>query len=210
MKIVIIGASGFGKEVLDILRHDPDNEVVGFIDKNEELFGSKINGVPVLGNDALLAKLSSEGVSSAVVAIGDFRVRRKLFDLASGYGYKLINVIHTSACISQSAELGRGIIIYGGVVINTNVHIGDNVLLNSGATIGHDTKVESDVNINPGVDIAGRVLIKRGAYIGISASIIENITIGEGSIVGAGAVVIRDVPDNVVATGVPAEVIKQI
>ncbi len=210
MKIVIIGASGFGKEVLDILRNDPNSEVVGFIDKNERLSGSKINGVPVLGNDALLAKLNSEGVSSAVVAIGDRRIRRKLFDLASECGYELINVIHPSAYISQSIELGRGIIIYGGIVINTNVHIGDNILFNSGATIGHDTKIEDDVNINPGVDIAGRVLIKRGAYIGIGASIIENITIGEGSIVGAGAVVTRDIPDNVVATGVPAKVIKHI
>jgi len=210
MKIVIIGASGFGKEVLDILRHDPDNDIVGFIDKNEKLSGSKINGVPVLGNDALLVSLNNEGVSSVVVAIGDHRVRRRLFDLASEYGYELINVVHPSACISQSVELGRGIIIYGGVVINTNVHIGDNVLLNSGATIGHDTKIEDDVNINPGVDVAGRVLIKRGAYVGIGASIIESITIGRGSIVGAGAVVIRDIPDNVVATGVPAKVTKPI
>lgn len=210
MKIVIIGASGFGKEVLDLLRNKPDNDIVGFIDKDEKLSGSKINGVPVLGNDAMLARLNSEGVSSAVVAIGDFRIRRRLFDLSSEYGYELINVIHPSAYISQSVELGRGIIIYGGVVINTNVHIGDNVLLNSGATIGHDTKIEDDVNINPGVDIAGKVLIKRGAYIGIGASVIENITIGEESIVGAGTVVIRDIPDNVVATGVPAKVIKQI
>lgn len=210
MKIVIAGASGFGKEVLDILRHEPNNDIVGFIDKDEKLFGSKINGVPVLGDDAILAKLHSEGVSAVVVAIGDHRIRRRLFDLALDYGYELINVIHPSAYISRYAELGRGVIIYAGVVINTNVRIGDNVLLNSGATIGHDTKIGGDVNINPGANIAGRVLIKRGAYIGIGASISENLTIGEGSVVGAGSVVVRDVPDNVVATGVPARATKHI
>lgn len=208
-KVIIVGASGFGKEVLSLLKLFQDINVIGFIDSRVEIKGERIDGIPVLGDDSFLENLRNEGVEAAVVAIGDYQTRAKLAQHCRELGYQLINVVHPSSKIVNTVKMGEGVIIYGGTVINADVKIGNNVLINSGATIGHDTVVEDNVNINPGVDIGGKVLIKQGAYIGIGSSVIQNIVVGAESLVGAGAVVIRDVPEKLTVAGVPAKVIRR-
>ncbi|HLD00371.1 MAG TPA: N-acetylneuraminate synthase [Candidatus Nanoarchaeia archaeon] len=210
MKIIILGASGFGKEVLSMLQSVPEMEPVGFIDPNLELKGQVINGLPVLGGDEMLPKLRAEGISQAVIAVGDYKARSKLASLLKNNGFNLPTLIHPQSYVNRRVKLGEGVLIYPGVVINADATIGNYVLVNSGCTIGHEVIVEDLVNINPGVNIGGNVRIKTGAYLGIGSSIIQKIVIGAGSIIGAGAVVIRDVPDFMVAVGVPAKVIKPV
>lgn len=205
MKVVIIGGGGFGKEALDILSYS-HNEVIGFIDP--ELKGKEIQGVKVLGGDEVLVELIKKEKVAAFVAVAKPTARKKIFERVKKLGYKMINVIHPTASISKSAKIGEGNIVYGGVTINTLVSIGDGCLINSNVSIGHETKLGNFVNLNPGVNIGGKILIKDGAYIGIGADAIEEVTIGENTIVGGGAVVIKDLPDNVTAVGVPAKVIK--
>jgi sugar O-acyltransferase (sialic acid O-acetyltransferase NeuD family) len=210
-KVVIIGAGGFGREVLDICEEDNRSgvrwEILGFVDDNPEVQSQKVRGYPVLGGVEVFSKFKANEVK-AVIAIGDNRIRKKVAEKAAAYGAGFCNVIHPSAIMTPHVKLGKGVIIAAGCILTNNITVGDFVIINLGVTVGHDTEIESFVNLNPGVHINGNNKIGEGAYIGSGAVTIQNITIGKWSVIGAGAVVTNDIPDRVVAVGVPAKPIK--
>ncbi len=209
MNVVIVGAGGHGKVILDILQNTPSIEVIGFIDDGQKSQGKEINGIPVIGTINSLPQLRQKyGIEGAIIAIGNRGVRATVFEKVKGMGLKLINAIHPSAIISKNVKLGAGVMIAPGAIINTNSAIGDDVIINTGATIDHDNIIGDHVNIQPGVSLGGTVTVKAYAEVGIGATVIQNINIGENSTVGAGAVLIADVPDNVTVVGVPGRIIK--
>lgn len=212
-KVVIIGAGGFGREVLDIFEEDNKRrkkwEILGFIDDNPEIQGEKVRGYPVLGGVEWFLESQAKEVK-AVIAVGDNRVRKKIAEKAATYGAKFCNIIHPSVIMTPHVKLGKAVIIAAGCILTNNITIDDHVIMNLGVTVGHDTEIESFVNLNPGVHINGNNKIEEGAYIGSGAVTIQNITVGKWSVVGAGAVVVRDIPERVVAVGVPAKPIKSI
>jgi len=208
MDIVIIGASGFGKMVLDISEQTP-LKVAGFIDDDKTLHNKIIDGVSVLGGFGLLPRLiENHNIEGAIVTIGNNKIRAEFFEKLKGMGLRLVNIIHPSAVISKNAKIGDGVIIQEAAVISANTKIGSNVIIGIGATISHDSVIEDHTHVAPGAHLAGSVTVKKYADVGIGVSVIQNITIGENATVGAGAAVIRDVPDNTVVVGVPARVIR--
>ena len=123
-------------------------------------------------------------------------------------GLKFCSAISPLAHISPYAKLGTGIMVAAYSIINTGAVIGNHTIINVACTISHDTIVGSFCNINPGVHLAGEVRIGEGCYIGMGANVIQGVSIGPWTIVGAGAVVVGDLPANVTAVGVPAQVVK--
>jgi sugar O-acyltransferase (sialic acid O-acetyltransferase NeuD family) len=210
-KVVVVGAGGFGKEVMDILEAENKKSlkwhILGFIDDNPTLQHKEVRGYKVLGGTDWFSQQESKGVQ-AVVAIGDNRVRMKVVKRLTALGAQFCTIIHPSVTIGHNVRIGMGTIIAAGCILTSDIRIGDHCILNLGTTIGHDTILEGFVNLNPGVHISGSNTICEGAYIGTGAVTIQEIRIGEWSIVGAGAVVIENLPDHVVAVGVPARVIK--
>jgi acetyltransferase-like isoleucine patch superfamily enzyme len=95
-------------------------------------------------------------------------------------------------------------------VINADAYVGEHVIVNTAATIDHDCRIEDFVHISPGVHMAGGVQIGCCARIGIGASLIPGVRVGRDTIVGAASCVIRDLPENVIAVGCPAKVIKNL
>jgi len=212
-KVAIIGAGGFGREILDIFEVDNERRnvwsILGFIDDSPLTKGETIRGYPVLGNVEWFSKSEAEDVKT-VVAVGDNLVRKKIVEKARSYGAKFCNIVHPSVILTPHIKLGEGIIIAAGCIFTNNIRIQDHVIINLDVTVGHDTIIEDFVNLNPGVHVNGSNKIQEGAYIGSGAVTIENITIGKWSIIGAGAVVVNDIPEKVVAVGVPAKPIKSI
>ena len=206
MRIVIVGAGGHAKVVLESLAASGVYEIVGLTDSDQSKWGTLLGGYPVLGGDDVLPTLRSEGVNGTIIALGDNRLRARLFERAIALGFKMVNAIHPHSWISPSARIGDGVAVMAGAVINANAHIGDNVIINTGATVDHDCCIGNHVHIAPGCHLGGNVQVGTGTLVGIGASIIPNQRIGQWSIVGAGAVVVRDLPDNCIATGVPATV----
>lgn len=207
-RILILGAGGHGRVVLDILLTDPVNHVVGFLDNNSAIHGRRIDGVPVCGAiDALADLVAAHTATHAIIAIGDNGVRRGLARTAARVGVELLNAIHPSATLAQNVTLGRNIVIAAGVVVCANCQIGDSAILNTGCIVDHQTMIGEGVHICPGVRVAGRVVVESGAFLGIGATVIPKVTIGFESIVGAGAVVIDDVPPLATVVGVPARAI---
>lgn len=209
--IVIIGAGGHGREVADILRHrsqvNSEVEPLGFVDDNPAIHGQSLDGLPVLGNWSWLEGMNREDIA-VVCAVGSPRICRRLVQRAKELGLSFASAISPLAHVSAFAHLGEGVTVFPGVIVNTRAVIDSYSILNVAATVSHDTRVGPYSNVNPGAHLAGNVTIGEGCYIGMGANVIQGRSIGAWSTVGAGSVVVRDLPANITAVGVPARAIK--
>ncbi len=208
-RVLILGAGGHGRVVLDILLQARRHEVVGFLDNNPDIHGRRVDGIPVCGGISDLERLRAQlDVGGVIIAIGDNGTRRGLARQVDQIGLELINAVHPSAALAHNATIGRNVVIAAGVVVCANCQIGDSVILNTGCIIDHQTMIGEGSHICPGVRIAGRVKVEPGVFVGIGATVIPKVTLGCEAIVGAGAVVIEDVLPMATVVGVPARSIK--
>ncbi len=210
-KLVIWGTSGHASVVTDIIRLRGDYEIVGFIDDvNPERAGSKFGGADVLGGREKLEYLRREGVEHLIFGFGDCETRLKLARLVREKGFWLATAIHPSAVVAADVVIGPGTVVAAGAVINPGATIGENVIVNTCASVDHDCRVEDGAHVCPGVRLAGNVVVGRAAWVGIGATVVDGARIGSGAIIGAGAIVVDDIPDGVVARGIPARVKRKV
>jgi UDP-N-acetylbacillosamine N-acetyltransferase len=210
-QLVIWGASGHARVIVDIIRLSREFTVVGFLDNiNTELHGKMFCQAPILGGLEQLEELKFNNINTIFLAIGNCQARLKLAAILKVQKFNLATLIHPNAVIASDVTIGDGTVIMAGAVINSGARIGENVIVNTSASIDHDCLIEDGVHISPGAHLAGHVCVSRGVWIGIGAVVSDRITIGESSVIGAGSVVIRDIPAGVVAYGVPAKVIRSI
>jgi UDP-perosamine 4-acetyltransferase len=212
-KIVILGAGGHARVLIDCLRFHSSVKIAGILDADPSLTGQMMDGVPVLGNDEMMDTLLKDGVSNFVVGlggVGDNRPRQRLFEFALRSGLLPVVVTHPTAVISPGAEFGDGCQFLPGCIVNTGARLGVNVIVNSGAIIEHDCVVMDHVHVSTGARLTGGVHVEAGAHIGAGATIRQGIRIGANAVVGAGAVVIKDVDPNVTVAGVPARILEKV
>jgi len=206
MKTAIIGAGGFGREVLALMQSVNSVKqafnIVGFIDDGIDL-GTKIGAISVIGKVEDLAKLDVEAV---VLAIGNSKVRERVAEKLPR-NIQTPNVIHPSVILENatSIKLGKGCVICAGNILTTDITIGNFCVFNLSSTIGHDAEIADFVSIMPGVNVSGGAKIERGVYIGTGAKLIKSSIIGSYSTIGAGAVVDCDVETRTTVVGVPAK-----
>lgn len=205
--IVVIGTGGVGRGtqqiIEDINRCSPEYKFVGYLDEDKVKHQNIIGGHPVLGG---LEWLNNKNNHLVAIGINNPRSRKKVVKKLRGIGHKkFATLVHPQAWIANKVEVGEGSIIYAGVCINTGSRIGDFSIINMNATVGHDVMMKDYVSIAPGVNISGSVGVGEGCNIGTGSAVIQNLKLGDYSIIGAGAVVIKDIPPNVIAFGVPAE-----
>jgi len=208
--VVLIGAGGSGREVLEILKDLNKKrkpwDILGFIDENEKLHGKTINGYPVLGGIDWL-KIQNPR-PSCICTINDCEPRKKVVQKLNRLGVEFVNAIHPSTYIGDSVHLGKDIIIYAGSLLTANIEVGDHVHINFSCGIGHDAVIGPYSTISGLVNINGNVRLGEGVFVGSGATVIPEMSIGNWAVIGAGAVVVRDIPGKVVAVGVPARPIK--
>ena len=211
--IAIFGAGGFGREVITVINDINKVEklwnIVGFFDDGCKK-GEIINGVPVLGTTQDLNSWNKE--ISVVVAIGNPIVKKKIINNINNRYVDYPTIIHPTVLIGDPSyvKIGKGCIICANNIITTNIKIGDFVILNLACTVGHDTTIGDYAAFMPTCNISGEVIINECVYCGTGVKIINQIEIGKNSIIGAGSVVVKDIPDGVVAYGNPCKVIKYI
>ncbi|WP_310603772.1 acetyltransferase [Anaerosporobacter sp.] len=200
-KVIILGASGHARSVLDIIRQNNEYEICGLIAGQEE---TGFWGIPVIGQDSDLQRIYEEGIRYAFVAIGNNVVRKKLSNKLKDIGYELINVISKYAVISAHAKLETGIVVMPGAVINAEAHIGEGCIINTNTSIDHDDIIGQYSHIAPGSSISGSTKIGCGCFLGTGTNVIDSIVIEDEVTVGAGSVVIRNIPKGAKVVGVPA------
>jgi len=204
MDVLILGAGGHGRVVLDILRAAGQYHPAGFLDADPSLAGTQVMGLDVLGDVGLLSRLRQQKISHAIVAVGDNRARLAYAQLLLEQGYELINAVHPHAHLSCGVQMGRNVVVAAGAIVCTQVQIADSAIINTGAIVDHECQIGAGVHIAPAAALAGRVRVESGAFVGLGARVIQGLTIGSFATVGAGAVVVNDVPPNATVAGVPA------
>lgn len=206
--IYILGAGSMARETLNYYKDlGKFEEVGGFIEENCKRVDFKIHGKSIM--DASVIDNLSEENSILIGAIGSPKRKRWIEEIEKK-GFNFDTVIHPSAIIGNNVNIGKGCIISPGVIQTCDIEIGRHTIINIGSTINHDCIIGDFVTIGPGVNIAGNVTICDECWISIGVKIVNKVSIGEGSFIGAGAVVTKDIPENVLAVGVPAKPIRKL
>lgn len=202
-KIVIVGNGGFAHEAkfiidrLNIIHHQW--RFLGYIDCEK--------GENVIGDDSFV--MESESELYVAIGIGSPEIR---YRIATKYktnsNVVFPNLIDPSVILSDNVSMGEGNIICANSVLTVDIKMGSFNILNLGCTVGHGVDIKDFCTFNPSSSISGNVLIEDGCDIGTGVRIIQGKHIGMRSIIGAGAVVVRDIPKDCTAVGVPAKIIK--
>lgn len=206
-QLIIVGGGGHAKVIIDIFNETKKYKVIGYTSKVKPE-AVLVETVPYLGHDDILKDYLKKGVKNVFVAIGDCKIRDRVFNELSASGFTVVNALSIFAKISPSVKIGNGVAVMPGAVVNIDTVINDNVIINTGATIDHDNLIGKSVHIAPGTNLAGNVKIDEGSFLGVGTNVIPGINIGEWTIVGAGSVVLEDIPSYTTSVGVPSRVIK--
>lgn len=206
--IGVYGASGFGKEVMPLVRQhysqlNQDNIV--FIDDGGRL--EQLDGYKILSYQQFMQHPATQ--KAVTIAIADSQVREKLNAKLVQDNIEIINVIANNALQYDNITMGKGSIICGFVHLTSNIKIGKGFHANIYSYIAHDCVIGDFVTFAPRVSCNGNVHIEDHAYIGTGAVLRQGtpdkpLIIGKGAIVGMGAVVTKDVPAGVTVVGNPA------
>lgn len=210
MILGIYGASGLGREILDLAHtinaQSKAWEKIVFIDDSKR--ESIINSAKVYTFDSFQQECPPS-VAKIVIAVGEPAIRRMLRDKVTNQGYALQTLVHPAAFVGAETKIGDGTIIQYGSFVSCNTNIGMNVLVQPNSSVGHDCDVGNEVVLSSYVGISGTCTVGEQTYIGVSVPVRENSTIGAHSIIGMGSVVLRDIPEGVIAMGNPARVVKK-
>lgn len=197
--MIVYGASGHAKVIIDIIRSQGDISIDYVLDDNRLI--DRILDFEV--NHDLNEKM--EGLD-AVVAIGNNSIRKKVAERLPNRFCKAL--IHESAILTKDLKLEEGTVVMANAAINSSTEIGKHCIINTGSIIEHDVKISDFVHISPSATITGNVAIGEGSHIGAGAVVIPGIKIGKWVTIGAGAVIISNIPDYAVVVGNPGKVIK--
>jgi len=197
--VVIIGASGHGRVIADIIRCSGDI-VDGFLDDGNVC---EFSGQTILGRVADAVRLSQQNQNMKfVIGIGKNETRASIVSDLGDLPYYI--AIHPSAVIAAGSVIGEGSVVMPNSVVNTGSEIGRHCIINTAATVDHDCELLDFVHLSPGVHLSGTVQIGNRTWLGVGSVANNNVSICDGCTIGAGAVVVHDISEPGIYVGVPA------
>ena len=202
-QLVIYGAGGHGHVVADAARDAW--AILGFLDDDAAHCAAAATAGPQeFPAHHVRAEPDPWRAHHFALGVGDNALREECYRLLKALGLRLVTVVHPSAIVSPSAQLGEGSVVLPRAVVNAGAQVGEGVIVNSGAIIEHDCRVERFAHISPGVVLGGGASVGERAHVGLGACVLPKVHVGADARVGAGAVVVVPVPEGSTVVGVPA------
>lgn len=210
--MLILGAKGFAKEVLEVIHQlDQTPNLAFYDDVNDDIGDFLYNKFPVLKSIEEALNFFKRIDNRFTIGIGNPVLRKKLHDKFISIGGEFSSTVSPLAHIGNFGnEIEAGCNIMTGTIITTDIKIKRGALINLNCTIGHDSIIGEFVELSPGVSISGNCRLGDYTVLGTNATVLPKVTIGKNVIVGAGAVVTKDVPDNSLVVGIPGKIIKEL
>lgn len=201
--LIVLGAGGFAKSIIDALDESQYN-LVGFIDSFKK---GEHQGYKILANS--LEEIKDKEKYIYFIGIGDPKTREEYFYNLKKYNLKLANIIDKTSILSRNITLGEGVFIGKMVIVNADATLEDNVVLNTRSLIEHGNHIGAHTNISTNSVLNGDVEVGKRTFIGSCTVVNGQVKIGSNSVIGSGSVVIRDIEDNVVVAGSPTRFIRR-
>lgn len=210
--MLIVGAKGFAKEVLEVLHQlNQTDNLVFYDDVNDDLPEKMFNQFQILRNKDEASNYLKSVDNRFTVGVGNPFLRKKLADKFTQAGGIFTSTISPLAIIgSYDIEIGVGSNILPGVIFSNSVKIGKGCITYYNSIITHDCTIGDYVEISPSANLLGRCSIGSYSIIGSNSTVLPDLKIGENVIIGAGSVVTKNVADNTMVVGIPAKFIKHL
>lgn len=204
--IVVYGAAGHGRVIADMICADLRYNFLGFIDNYE--CESNYRGRGIIGHELDAETVSKYAIDAVALGIGDNANRIKIAERICSHmkDIKIATLIHPSAVIAATVELGEGSVVFAGAVLQSGAKLGRGCIVNTSASLDHDSEMGDFSALLPGARVAGNVKIGVGAVVCMGACVQNAVTIGNHAVIGAMSLIRGDVPDLAVCYGVPARV----
>jgi len=210
MNVILIGARGHARAIADVVKAEGLYRISGLIDSFQKP-GTICFGYEIIGGEKNLPHIChDQKIHKVFIAIGDNYQRQAMAERIKKTvpGIEFVTCIHPSAIIGSDVKIGGGSAIMPGVIIVSGCSIAEGCLLNTASSIDHDGVMEPWSSLGPGAIAGGRLYLGERSAINLGAKIVNDISIGRDTLIGAGSVVLKDLPDNVLAYGVPCRVIR--
>ncbi len=205
--IYIIGTGSYAGVMLELAEACGYN-VAGFYNAYGENSVNEIMDISVIGEFSECTENELKG-KSFIVAVGDNKIRHDIMERVNALGGKTPTLIHPSAHISKSAVIGNGVYIHMGAVIWTKAILGDYTIISPNVVVGHHAKVGHSCLISVSSVVGAKIKVGDYTMFGIGSIAISGLgRIGENVMLGAGTTAVKEIPDNVLAVGSPARIIK--
>jgi sugar O-acyltransferase (sialic acid O-acetyltransferase NeuD family) len=199
--LFIFGSGGHAKVVLEaVLARTPDREVV-LLDDDPNAAERRVLGLQVRAGRDCLDEFPNAPVA---LGIGHNDARARLMEWLGERSRQLETVVHPSATVGASVDIGPGAFIAAGAILIAEARIGAGAIVNTAATIDHDCVIREAAHIGPGSNLCGNVRIGARTLVGVASAIRPGVSVCDDVVLGAGSVVVRDIDEPGVFVGNPA------
>lgn len=209
-RLLIVGAGGFGREVLQWARDawpDHTDRIAGFLSDDPTRLDGFSTGFGILGSVAAYVKLPGDYL---LLGIGVAYSRRMVAERLNARGAEFVTLVHPTSVVCESARIGRGSIVCPGAIVSDSATLGECVLMNYHTSLGHDASAGDFTVLSPYATLGGGATVGDDVFLGLHASIGPGRSVGARSKVSANSCVLSDTPPDSIIYGVPGRIVPRV